>query len=185
MVEYAIPLDELTEFKGETIVSPAFDEAETLPRIDPIRGVFMASNGEEIELADKPVNYLIIHRIQTDGKPKIPQIEVTLLGKHKQLEYYPGHEGYQARLKEWEAESELAQMRYLFVAGTKGQPPQEFIDEHLSYLPNATDSEMKYLWVASRLPYEDIGAFTEAVISKTITTTKGLDESANSFRREG
>lgn len=186
MTEYAIPVDELIDFKGETFISPAIETTEeTLPRIDPVRGVFIASNGQEIELSDKPVNYLIIQQIQTNGKPKIPQIEVLLLGKHKQLEYFPGHEGYQARLKEWEAESELAQMRYLFVAGTKGMPPQDFIDEHLGYLPNATENELKYLWVASRLPYEDIGAFAEALISKTITTTKGLNESAESFRSQG
>lgn len=191
MTEYAIPLDDLTEFKGETIVSPDvetsidfvnMDISETLPRVDAARGVFITSRNEAIELANKPVSYLIVHRIQSEGKPKIPQIEVTLLGKHKQLEYFPGHEGYKARLAEWEDESQIALMRYLFVVGTKGEPPQEFVDEQAFYFPTATPAEMKYLWVASRLPDEDMAAFTEAILGKTIPTAKGLDESADSFR---
>lgn len=180
MVEYAIPPPEMTDYAGEKNFDPV--DTETLPRVDPTRGVFITSRGEEIELANKPVSYLIVHRIQSEGKPKIPQIEITLLGKHKQLEYFPGHVGYQARLKEWEDESQIALMHYLFVVGTKGQPPQEFIDEQTFYFPNVSAAEMKYLWVASRLPDADMGAFTEAILGKTAITAKGLDESAESFR---
>lgn len=183
MTEYAIPLELLDEQNGVKSFDPIADEM--LPRVDPFRGVFITSRGEEIELANKPVSYLIVHRIQSEGKPKIPQIEVTLLGKHKQLEYHVGHEGYQARLKEWEEDSQVALMRYLFVVGTKGEPPQEFIDEQSFYFPSASPAEMKYLWIASRLPDEDMAAFTEAILGKTIATAKGLDESADSFRSEG
>jgi hypothetical protein len=158
---------------------------EELPRVDAARGVFITSRGEEIQLADKPISSLIVERLQQEGKPKIPMIEVNLMGKHKQLEPHVGHEGYQARLKEWEAESQIALMRYLFSVGVKGTPPQEFVDEQSQYFPGATDSEMKYLWVASMLPDDDLGAFSEAVMGRTLPTTKGIEQAADSFRGEG
>lgn len=182
MTEHAIPLENLIQINGTENFNPL---NETLPRVDAARGVFITTRGTEIELADHPVSALIVQRIQQDGKPKIPMIEVTLLGKHKQLEPHPAHEGYQARLKEWEEESQITLLRYLFVVGTKGNPPQEFISQQIEFFPNASDSELKYLWVASRLPDEDMGAFTEAVMGRSLPTAKGLDESAESFRSEG
>lgn len=187
MTEYAIPLDALGVFDENHHDEPAplkdFNPVNTsLPSVDANRGVFITSRGEEIELSDKPVSALIVDRLQQEGKPKIPMVEVTLLGKHKQLEPHVGHEGYQARLKEWESESQMNVLRYLFTVGTKGTPPPEFVDEQLPYFPNATAGELKYLWVASRLPDEDMGAFTEAVMGRSLPTAKGMEESADSFR---
>jgi hypothetical protein len=179
VTEHAIPLELLT---GKNSFDPV--ESETLPRTDPVRGVFITSRGTEIELADNPISALIVQRLQSGGKPKIPMIEVTLLGKHKQLEPFPDHEGYKARLKEWEEDSQMALMQYLFTVGTKGTPPPEFVEEQHPYFPNATDNDMKYLWVASRLPDEDMGLFTEAVMGRSLPTAKGLDESADTFRSE-
>ncbi len=183
MTEFSIPLDEIianADVNGSTPDASALPP--TLPRIDPVRGVFIASNGNEIELSDHPISALIVQRLQQEGKPKIPMIEITLLGKHKQIEPHAGHEGYRARLTEWEEEAQMRLVRYLFVIGTKGTPPQEFIDEQAQFFPNAPDSERKDLWVASRLPDADIGDFTEAVMGRTLPTAKGLDESADSFR---
>ncbi len=183
MVEYAIPIDDFVNLNGTKSIDFAkMDVSEPLPRVDSSRGVFITSRGEEIELSPNPVSALIVERLQAEGKPKIPMVEVLLLGKHKQLEPHVGHEGYQARLKEWEEEAQLKLIRYLFVIGTKGQPPQSFIDEQSPFFPNASDVEMKYLWIASRLPDDDMAAFTEAVMGRTLPTSKGLDESAESFR---
>lgn len=186
MTEYAIDLNamkELGSFENMNghIESDVPTSTPQGARVDPVRGVFITSRGEEIELADKPVSFLIVERIQNAGKPKIPLIEVTILGR-KQSEYFAGHEGYQARLKEWEEEANTALMRYLFVVGTKGQPPQEFIDEQMTFFPGATAQELKYLWIASRLPDDDLSLFTEAILGKAIPTAKGLAESADSFR---
>src|SRR5690242_6479718 len=111
MPEYAIPLDDL--------INSIEPETEKLPRVDPARGVFITSRGEEIELADKPISALIVERLQQEGRPKIPLIEVTILGR-KQAEPHVGHEGYQARLAEWQADAQMAVMRYMFSVGTKG-----------------------------------------------------------------
>lgn len=156
-------------------------EHPLVAHVDPVRGVFITSRGEEIALSDKPVSALIVERLQNEGKPRIPDIEVTILGR-KAKEPHPGHAGYIARLAEWESESQLAVLRYLFVIGTKGTPPPEFIEDQRPFFPNATDLEMKYLWVAARLPDEDMGLFTEAVMGRSLVTAKGLEESADSFR---
>lgn len=186
MVEITIPLEELNGTgeaeKDFAPIMPTVIEEDTLPRIDVIRGVFITSRGEEIELSDKPISSLIVERLQNEGKPKIPMVEVTLLGKHKQMEPHVGHEGYQARLVEWQSESQMAVLRYLFILGTKGTPPPEFVEEQRTFFPGATDLEMKYLWVASRLPDEDMELFTEAVMGRSLPTAQGLQEAANSFR---
>lgn len=176
MTEFSMPLEQLEAYVNGHNDEPAH------PRVDVQRGVFITSRGTEIELSSQPVSALIVERLQAEGKPKIPMIEVTLLGKHKQLEPFPQHEGYQTLLKEWEAEGQLKLMRYLFIVGTKGAPPQTFVDEQASFFPNATEQDMKYLWVASRLPDEDMGDFVEAVMGRTLPTAKGMEQAADSFR---
>lgn len=189
MTEFAIDLtDEFAasangQPSDETLPLSVATEGEVqLPRVDPARGVFITSDGNEIQLSDKPVNALIAQRLNQEGKPKIPMVEVTLLGKHKQLEAHPHDEGYLARLAEWREEAEIRVGTYMFNLGVKGQPPQDFVDEHAPLFPSATQSELKYLWVLSQLPYQDITAFSEALISRATPTTKGLDEVAESFR---
>lgn len=192
MTEHSIPLDRLESQFGiqtpEDLIQPDLSpngqqvNSLPLPRVDVARGVFITSWGTEIQLADRPVSALIVERLQSEGKPKIPMIEVTLMGKHKQLEPHPNHPGYLARLEEWQADAQMALVRYLFTVGTKGAPPQEFIDEQVSFFPNATAQEMKYLWVVSRLPNDDMSALTEAILGQSIPTPKGLEEVADSFR---
>jgi hypothetical protein len=150
-----------------------------LPRVDPIRGVFITSRGDEIQLSDKPVNGLVVERLAQDGKPEIPLVEVKLVGGRKQLEPHPGHEGYKAQLQEWELKSKIRTLKYLFCLGVKGQPPQSFIDEHYTFFPDASDLDMKYLWVASLVPDDDIDPITEAIMGRSLPTTKAVDEVAN------
>ena len=150
-----------------------------LAHVDTERGVFITSRGDEIPLSGKKISSLILERITNEGKPKIPLQEVTLLGKHKELQANPNDPGYLELKKEWEADQNVKVMRYTFTVGAKGQPPPEFVEEQRSFFPSASESEMKYLWVASLLPDEDIGLFTETVIGQNMTTAKGLEEAAN------
>lgn len=159
-------------------------EAEKLPRVDVQRGVFITSRRNEIEFSGKSITSLMLERVTSQGKPAIPRVEVTLLGKHKELQANPKDPGYIALLAEWETNQKIAVMRYVFVVGVKGQPPPEFVEEQRMFFPDATDLEMKYLWVASRLPDEDIEVFTEAILGRSIPTERGLQESAATFRSE-
>jgi len=58
-------------------------------------------------------------------------------------------------------------------------PPEEFVTDHLTFFPNATDLDMKYLWICSRVPNEDIDAISDAIMGRMLPTTKGMDEAAN------
>lgn len=147
--------------------------------VDPVRGVFITSKGTEIELSGKLITILVLERIANQGKPKIPMVEVTLIGGRKQLEANPNHEGYKAQLAEWEDDSRMRQLRYVYTMGVKGKPSQEFIDEQRSFFPTADDIELKYLWVASLIPNDDIAAFSEAVTGQMLPTAKGIEEAAN------
>lgn len=179
MAELSFPLDDLlTKQNGHVTTEP-------LPaRVDPARGVFVTSTGEEIELSGKQINSLVLERLVNEGRPHIPMVEVNLLGKHKQLEANPNDEGYKALLAEWENDQRIKTLRYLFVIGVKGQPSQDFIDEQRPFFPNSTDAEMKYLWVASRIPDADIDLFTEALMGQFRPTEKGMAEAAESFRSD-
>lgn len=150
-----------------------------LPRVDAERGVFITSRGNEVQLSGQVISSLMLERVTNEGRPKIPHQEVTLLGKHKELHANPNDPGYIALLNEWQNEQNVRVLRYVFVVGTKGLPPPDFVEAHRQFLPDATDLDMKYLWVSSLIPDEDIDQFTSAILGKGLTTQKGLEEAAN------
>lgn len=150
-----------------------------LAHLDVEKGVFVTSNNNEIPLSGKGISALMLERITNEGKPKIPRQEVTLLGKHKELIANPNDPGYVALLEEWQGDQNIRVMRYMFNVGVAGVPPEEFVDEQRQFFPNASPADLKYLWVASLLPDADIDKFTEAIMGRGLTTTKGLEEAAN------
>lgn len=152
-----------------------------LPHFDAARKVFTTSRGNEIEMTGKPISAMMLERVQNQGKPRIPQVEVTILGKHKQMQANPKDPGYLALLDEWDADQKVAVMRYLFVIGVKGSPPPEFAEEQRAFFPDATDADMKYLWVGSLCPDEDLEQFTAVILGRSIATEAGLQESAATF----
>lgn len=169
------------------VMSPNLNEPLSLgttikAHLDAERGVFITSRNTEIELSGNAVSSLMLERITNAGKPKIPMVEVTLLGKHKQMQANPNEPGYLALLKEWENEQNVNMMRYVFNVGAKGQPPQEFIELQAPFFPDATSADFKYLWVSSKLPDEDINSFIETILGKSIATAKGVEQAADSFR---
>jgi hypothetical protein len=178
MVEMSFPIEQVLQGMNGHV------EPNQSPRVDPTRGLFITSTGEEIELSGKQINSLVLDRLVNEGRPHIPMVEVTLLGKHKQLEANPNDAGYKALLAEWENDQRIKVLRYLFVVGVKGQPTAEFVAEQAAFFPNATEMELKYLWVASRIPDADIDAFSEALMGQARPTEKGIAEAGESFRSE-
>lgn len=147
--------------------------------VDIQRGVFVTSRGNEIELSGKHVSALMLERLVNEGKPKIPMKEVLILGKHKQMEANANDPSYLALLAEWQTSQKISTLIYVFTIGVKGNPDAEFIDDQASFFPNANATDMKYLWVCSQLPDEDIDKLAEAIIGQGSPTAKGLDEAAN------
>jgi hypothetical protein len=151
----------------------------TTAHVVPERGVFITSRGNEIELSGQSISSLMLERITNAGKPKIPRKEVLLLGKHKEVQANANDPDYLALLAEWDAERNVNIMRYVFVIGVKGQPPQEFVDIQKQFFEGATDLDIKYLWVTSRLPDEDINILLDVLLGRNLATAKGLEEAAN------
>lgn len=179
MTEYsAFPNGATVQIMDEQPLEPEVMNT-SLAHIDAERGVFITSRGEAIPLSGQKISSLMLERVTNEGKPKIPRKEVLLLGKHKELQANASDPDYLALVDEWKAEQNIKVMRYIFVVGVKGQPPSSFIDEQRQFFPEYTDLDMKYLWVTSLLPDEDIDKFTEAVMGQALTTTKGLEEAAN------
>lgn len=160
------------------------DDIPSKAHVDPVRRVFVTSQGNEIPLSTKRVSALMLERLANEGKPQIPMKEVTLLGKRKQLEANPNDPGYLALLAEWEANQRINSLVYVFTIGVSGSPPDDFIDEQRAFFPHISDVYMKYLWICSQLPDEDINELAEAITGQSLATQKGLQASADTFRRE-
>jgi hypothetical protein len=149
--------------------------------VDPLRRVFITSRGNEIALSGKRVSALMLERLANEGKPQIPMKKVLLLGKREQLEANPNDPGYLALLAEWEANQRINSLVYVFTIGVGGKPPEDFVDEQRAFFPNISDVHMKYLWISSQLPDEDINELAEAITGQSMATQKGLEQAADSF----
>lgn len=172
--------DQAAALRDKTEPTPEAVEVKTSTAfVDAEKGEFVTSRGNRVALSGKQITSLMLERIINEGKPKIPMAEVLILGKHKQMEARPNDPGYLALLEEWKADQNIRAMRYTFVVGTKGKPPDDFVEEQRQFFEDATDTEIKYLWVTSLIPDIDIDKFSEAILGQTLTTTKGLEEAAN------
>ncbi len=158
--------------------TPASEETSTA-HVDAEKGVFVTSKGTELVLSGQAISALMLERITNEGKPKVPRIEVTLLGKHKELQANPSDPGYLALIKEWEEEQSIRVMRYMFCVGVKAKPTDEFAELHRQFIPDLTDLDLKYLYVASLVPDKDVDKFTEALLGQFGVTTKGIEGAAN------
>lgn len=159
--------------------APAASASTSTAHVNAEKGVFVTSNGNELELSGQAISALMLERITNEGKPRIPRVEVLLLGKHKELQANPNDPGYLALLKEWEAEQSIRVMRYMFCVGVKATPSAEFAEMHRQFIPDMTDLDLKYLWVSSLVPDKDVDSFTSALLGQFGVTSKGIDEAAN------
>lgn len=158
---------------------PAASASTSTAHVNAEKGVFVTSSGNELELSGQAISALMLERITHEGKPKIPRVEVLLLGKHKELQANPNDPGYLALLKEWEGEQSIRVMRYMFCVGVKAAPTPEFEKLHREFMPELTELDLKYLWVSSLVPDKDVDKFTDALLGQFGVTAKGIDDAAN------
>lgn len=158
---------------------PSAADSTSTAHVNAEKGVFVTSKGDELVLTGQAISSLMLERITNEGRPKIPRVEVTLLGKYKEVQANPHDPGYLALVKEWEAEQSIRVMRYMFCVGVKATPSPEFVELHRQFIPEASDLDLKYLWVSSLVPDKDIDAFTNALLGQFGVTTKGIDDAAN------
>ncbi len=149
------------------------------------RRVFVTRAGETWDL--RAIAPLLIERIYNESadKPKPPLVEVTIGGKHKTMQPDPNDAYYKQSLAEWEATRQFRIMYYLFTMGVNVDVPEYFTRAQREYFPDANETYMKYLYIASQLADgDDVGALSEAISGQTMPTQEGLREAASNFRRE-
>ncbi len=158
-----------------------------LPQVNYERRVFIARDGTELHL--QRLSSMILERLNADqtGKPAIPKVEVKIAGKHTRMELNPEDSAYKAALQNWERERNTRLVKYVFVHGITDDAPRAFVEDHREYFPEASDRDLKYLWIASLVDQhvEDLQALIEAITGQTEITEGGLEEATNSFRGDG
>lgn len=159
---------------------------QTLPYVDPVRREFHCSNGQVWKLSARRFNALIVMQIQAKGKPDVPKVEVTLLGKHKQLQDNPNDPAYKEALKAWQIETNSRVMQYIFCTSINtGEIPDDFVEEYLDFVPNAKPNEIKYAFIVDRTPEDDIAPLMDAISGETEATEGGMQTVAASFPSDG
>ena len=157
------------------------------PKIDFERRTFTTRNGTELQL--RPISSLILERLSSDksGKPKVPRVEVTIGGSHTRLEDNPNDPEYVRALAEWNKESSMRLVKYVFVHGVANSPPDAFVEEHVEYFPDASERDIKYLWIGSLVDEyaEDIKLLVQTITGQTSITEEGLEQAIASFPRDG
>lgn len=172
------------------VIEAAADDIEqiiqdTPPRLNPVNKTYTCADGTIIQLTGAKITSLTIERIASEGKPSIPMVEVTIGGRQKSVEYHHNDPGYKAMLEQWHEAANMRTLRYLFNRGVANQPTPEFITETLEWFPNASTTDLQYLYVAHLVPDSDIDGLTEAIMGYAMATVKGLAHVADSFPGHG
>lgn len=162
------------------------DNGDVRPYVDHQRRVFITRSGAELHL--KPVPALVVERLFKDqsGKPQVPMVDVLIGGKHSRSEPNPNDPAYLNALNDWTLEHQMKVFQYVIWKGIDNATPKDFVKEHRQFLPDATEPEMKYLWIGSLLEnLEDIRLLVDAIIGQTAITEQGLEQAVQSFPGDG
>lgn len=137
----------------------------------------------------RKLSSLVVERIQSDekGKPQIPVQEVRYANDQTAQEANPNDPDYLLELSKWQINKSYLLMRYVLTEGIVENPPKDFIKRYKElYFPDASNDELKYMWVASFVPdQDDISLLMKAIMGQTIPTGEGLEEAAATFQGNG
>lgn len=165
---------------------PETETPNTAYTIDLYKGTFTTSTQNTLELRmDTRVSALVMERLSKEGRPEIPMTEVTVVGGRKQWQANPNDPNYLAALKVFNEDSATRILRYVLLTGLKGSPAADWLEEHREYFPSASDRELRYIWLLSLIPPEELDALTDFIIGRIVPTQGGLRDAADSFRRDG
>lgn len=137
----------------------------------------------------RKLSTLVIERLRADerGKPKPPIQEVTYANNVTAQEENPNDPEYLEKVDSWRANRAFLLMRYVISEGIDGTPPESFLTNYReNYFPEATDTELKYLWIATLIPdQEEMTNLMRVIMGQTVPTPEGLAEAADTFPSDG
>lgn len=156
-------------------------------RIDYEHHQFIARDGTVLTM--KPIPKLLLERLYNsqEGKPKVPVVEVMIAGQFPRKESNPEDPDYKQALEEWQTAKNLRIVRFVIINGIVDPAPDCFVRENSEFFPDETEGGMKYLWIVSLLGSEgeDLQLLSEALMSQTAVTEKGVELASNSFPGDG
>ncbi len=135
----------------------------------PMRKVKMAGGG---------VQYIP----RRDDEPVLSEAEIAAIQDPEKRKAEEAYARYRAELNQWQIERNTRMARLLFLTGVEDSPPPEVADlwKQMGF---TTEMDIKYAWLASKLPNADAMAhFFETVTSLTMPTEEGLERAEEMFQ---
>jgi hypothetical protein len=153
--------------------------------LDVMKRTFTTQNGVVFHL--NPVSAFVLQYLGADesDRPQPPLIEVQYGNGAKGKERDVNDPAYQKELAAFEGKRQMRTMEYALNEGITENPPDEWVEHQRVYLPKASKETLKYLWIMGHFQPDEVPVLTEAILSMTQATPKGLEQSAARFRREG
>lgn len=135
----------------------------------------------------RPINSLVIYQLRNDryGEPQPPLVEVAVGPKgQKRKEVNPDDPDYLERRRKWEEARGNNFIKYVWERGVTDQPPADDLKRLKEFLPHASASDLKYMWIAEQMDDDEIGDLTEAITAQTAPTEAGIAEAEATFPSE-
>src|SRR5690606_11453632 len=135
----------------------------------PLREVKMAGGG--------------VQRIpRRDDEPVLTAEQIEKIADPDKRRAEEDYARYRAELSQWDIERNTRMARLLFLVGVEDSPPPEIADlwKQMGF---SGEMEIKYAWLASKLPSaEAMAHFFETVTSLTMPTEEGLERAEEMFQ---
>lgn len=131
------------------------------------------------------ISTLILERLRADvhGRPTPPIQTVTYANGATAEEANPNDPDYLRAMQEWELARAYKVTRYTLTEGIVEEAPKEFSKRYRElYFPEATEDELKYLWVCSHLSDQDAAVeLMKIIVGQTIPTEQGFEQAKETF----
>lgn len=135
----------------------------------PVRVVQMAGGGVQ-------------HLPRGDDEPVLSEAEIAQIKDPEKRKAEEAYARYRRELAEWMSERNTRMARLLFLAGVEDNPPPEIADlwKQMGF---ATEMEIKFAWLASKLPdAASMEHFFETVTSLTTAGEEGIERAEAMFQ---
>lgn len=156
-------------------------------KVDHKKKTVTLENGTVFHL--KRISTLVLERLRADprGKPVPPVQTVTYANGATAEETNANDPDYLEALQEWRVNQAYRITRYALTEGISDNAPKDFVQRYRElYFPEASDDELKYLWVASFLPDQDAAIeLMQIIVGQSVPTEKGFESAKETFQGDG
>lgn len=158
------------------------------PQFDPVARTWTSKRGTTFKLLS--VSLHAAKRIAEDPKtkPQIPTVYVAYgvppdvkIGE----ESNPNDPRYLDEMARWQADSQYKMMVYIFGTGIDLKVPPDYVDAQKEFFPNATNTEIKYLYITSLIEADEYLPLMNTITGEKSPTPEGVEAAQAEFRNTG